>query len=82
MDEATATKELKGERVDLAVETLVKVAPIRGAHDTKSVVYRIEVAGGAAGEQFAEGTDDRGATALDAGVDVVAGGVHSASVAG
>lgn len=55
VDKETALQELGQAPVDLAVDTLVKVAPMAGAYETRKVVYRIEVAGGAAHEKFARG---------------------------
>jgi transglutaminase-like putative cysteine protease len=68
VDKETALKELVNEPLDLAVETLVKVAPIKDAYDTHKVVYRIEVASGDAAARFAQGATQ----SVTAGGDKVA----------
>jgi hypothetical protein len=68
VDKETALKELANEPLDLAVETLVKVAPIKDAYDTHKVVYRIEVASGDAAARFAQGATQ----SVTAGGDKVA----------
>jgi hypothetical protein len=55
VDRETALRELDDQPVDLAVETLVKVEPIKNAHERKRIVYRVTVAGGAAADQFPSG---------------------------
>lgn len=66
VDKETALKELGQAPVDLAVDTLVKVAPIADAYETRQVVYRVEVAGGAVHEKFAQGATQQ-VRALDDG---------------
>ena len=41
-----ALEELSGKELDLAVQTLIKVKPIPGAHDTERVVYEITLTDG------------------------------------
>lgn len=36
-----ALEEIAGEELDLAVQTLIKVSPIPGAHETSQVVYKV-----------------------------------------
>ena len=55
VDRETALKEIQDQPVDLAIDTLVKVEPIKDAHDRKRIVYRITTAGGDAAEHFPSG---------------------------
>ncbi len=45
VDKATALKELAGEELDLGISTLVKVPPIKNAHDATRIVYTITMPG-------------------------------------
>lgn len=46
VDKKEALRELPAADLDIAVETLIRVSPIERPHETKQVVYRIEVEGG------------------------------------
>jgi hypothetical protein len=59
VDEATALEELDDAPLDLAIETLVPVERIPGAHTKEQIVYRIEVSGGDAARHFATGSTQK-----------------------
>jgi hypothetical protein len=50
-----ALEELRGEPLDLAVATLVKVTPIPRAHETRRAVYRISMDGSSPAKLFPAG---------------------------
>ncbi|CAK9000744.1 Transglutaminase-like superfamily protein [Durusdinium trenchii] len=55
VDRKEALKELPAADLDIAVETLIRVEPIERPHETKRVVYRVEVEGGWPADAVLEG---------------------------
>ena len=59
-----ALKEITGKELDIVVNTLIPVKPIRHAHQTSKVVYRIRIPGEVAKDYFSTG-DTQQVEAID-----------------